>query len=82
MLDEPSTALDFAAAAGLATVIRVLVADGQTLVLVTHHPGEIPPEIGRVVLLERGRIRADGPKRKVLNGVLLGRLFGLPLRIS
>jgi len=82
VLDEPSTALDFAAAAGLAAVMRGLVAGGQTLVLVTHHPGEIPPEIGRVVLLENGRIRADGPKREVLDGALLGELFGLPLRVA
>ena len=82
VLDEPSTALDFSAAMGLTNVMRELAAHGHTLVLVTHHPGEIPPEIGRVILLERGKVRADGPKRKVLDPATLGSLFGLPLRVS
>ena len=79
VLDEPSTALDFAAAAQLGAILRELVRAGRSLVLVTHHPGEIPPEIGRVVLLERGRLVADGPKREVLRGDRLSELFGLPL---
>jgi len=82
VLDEPSTALDFTAAMGLTTVMRELLAHGHTLVLVTHHPGEIPPEIGRVILLEKGSVRVDAPKRKALRGDLLGDLFGLPLRVS
>jgi iron complex transport system ATP-binding protein len=82
VLDEPSTALDFAAATALTAVMRELIGQGQTLVLVTHHPGEIPPEIGRVILLEAGRVRADGPKRRVLDAAALGALFGLPLRVG
>lgn len=81
VLDEPFTALDFAAAMGLSAVMRELIAHGHTLVLVTHHPGEIPPEIGRVILLEKGLVRADGPKRKILAGANLSDLFGLPLRV-
>lgn len=82
VLDEPSTALDFAAAAGLTRTLRELSADGHTLVLVTHHPGEIPPEIERVILLNQGRVAADGPKRKVLESRTLSRLFGIPLKVS
>lgn len=82
VLDEPSTALDFAAAAGLTAALRDLAASGHTLVLVTHHPGEIPPEIGRAILLREGRILDDGPKRQVLTSSALGGLFGVPLRVS
>jgi iron complex transport system ATP-binding protein len=82
VLDEPSTALDFAAAMELTAAMRELATSGHTLVLVTHHPGEIPPEIGRVILLEKGRVIADGPKRRVLTGDALGRLFQLPLRVA
>jgi iron complex transport system ATP-binding protein len=67
---------------GLSAVMRELIGHGHTLVLVTHHPGEIPPEIGRVILLENGAVRADGPKRKVLAGGNLSELFGLPLRVT
>ena len=42
VLDEPSTALDFAAALQLTATLRSLLEKGRDLVLVTHHPGEIP----------------------------------------
>ncbi|RYD23862.1 MAG: hypothetical protein EOP87_26325 [Verrucomicrobiaceae bacterium] len=82
VLDEPSTALDFSASMGLTAVMRELLAHGHTLVLVTHHPGEIPPEIDRVILLEKGAVRVDAPKRKALKNEPLSTLFGLPLRVT
>jgi ABC-2 type transport system ATP-binding protein len=82
VLDEPSTALDFPASLSLIGALRELAAAGHTLVLVTHHPGEIPPEIGRAILLDRGRVVADGPKRRVLSEPVLSELFGLPLAVS
>jgi iron complex transport system ATP-binding protein len=81
VLDEPSTALDFAAATELGDIQRELIRDGHTLILVTHHPGEIPPEIDRVVMLHKGRVFGDGPKRKLLGSERLSSLFGLPLRV-
>lgn len=80
VLDEPTTALDFAAAAGLQKVLRGLLRRDRTLLWVTHHPGEIPPEIGRVVMLKQGRVFADGPKDELLTDRNLSRLFGLRLR--
>jgi len=84
VLDEPSTALDFAAAIQLTATLRRLVGEAVTLVLVTHHPGEIPPEIERTILLKDGEIFADGPKRHVLKSELLSQLFevGLSVRWS
>ncbi|MEY3896213.1 MAG: hypothetical protein RLZZ214_1733, partial [Verrucomicrobiota bacterium] len=81
VLDEPSTALDFAASLHLIVTLRQLVDQGRTLVWVTHHPGEIPPEIDRVVLLKEGRIFADGPKREVLTEGILGRLYDVQLNV-
>lgn len=82
VLDEPTTALDFAASAGLQKVLRDLLKRGRTLLWVTHHPGEIPPEIERVVMLKDGRVFADGPKKEVLTDRRLSRLFGLRLRAT
>ncbi len=81
VLDEPSTALDFAAAIHLVESLRRLIDRGRTLVWVTHHPGEIPPEIPRAILLRDGRIHADGPKRQVLDSPTLSGLFGVPLAV-
>ncbi|MGB6221365.1 ABC transporter ATP-binding protein [Haloferula sp.] len=80
VLDEPSTALDFAAATELGSTLRELIRSGHTLVLVTHDPGEIPPEIERVVMLREGKVLADGPSRKLLRSDRLSDLYGLPLR--
>jgi iron complex transport system ATP-binding protein len=80
VLDEPSTALDFAAAAELSTTLRELIGSGHTLVLVTHDPGEIPPEIGRVLMLKEGEVLEDGATRRLLCSAVLSDLYGLPLR--
>jgi iron complex transport system ATP-binding protein len=82
VLDEPSTALDFAASLQMAASLRGLLQSGHTLVWSTHHPGEIPPEVGRVMLLKHGRLFADGPKRKVLTPAILSELYGVPLTVS
>jgi iron complex transport system ATP-binding protein len=81
VLDEPSTALDFAAAIQLTGLFQALLDAGRTLVLVTHHPGEIPPGIERIVLLRDGTIFADGPKQAVLTSASLTELYDVPLRV-
>lgn len=82
VLDEPSTALDFAAALQLTHTLRTLLHAGRDLVLVTHHPGEIPPEIDRVVLLRDGRIFADGKKPDILTAKRLSELYQVKLQVT
>ncbi len=81
VLDEPTTALDFGARTRLSELLRDLMQDGQTLIWVTHDPGEIPPELNRVLLLHEGSIIADGPKYDVLKSKGLSDLFDLDLRV-
>jgi iron complex transport system ATP-binding protein len=81
VLDEPSTALDFPSALQLSTTLRILMKSGHTLVWVTHHPGEIPPEIDRVILLKNGRLFADGPRKKILTSKMLGSLYDMKLNV-
>ena len=51
LLDEPSNALDLAAQRELRETLRRLAQEGTGLVLVTHHLGDILPEIERVILM-------------------------------
>ncbi len=81
VLDEPSTALDFAAAIHLTGMLRSWLAADRDLILVTHHPGEIPPEIERVILLRDGRVFADGPKRDVITAARLSELYQINLTV-
>ena len=81
LLDEPSNALDIAAQFHLRETMRDLARSGLAILLVTHHVGEIIPEIDRVILLRSGRIVADGGKEKVLNEERLRELFGVEVRL-
>ena len=79
VMDEPTTALDFAGSQLLIQSLRRAMAIGCTVILVTHHPEEIPPEINRVLLLKNGNLWADGNKRKVLQSAQLSALYDLPI---
>lgn len=82
LFDEPSNALDIAGQLELRETMRELARDGLGILLVTHHVAEIIPEIERVVLLQKGRVVADGRKEKVLSGAQLSALFGVAVKLS
>ena len=82
LLDEPSNALDLAAQRELRETLRRLTAEGTGLVLVTHHLGDILPEIDRIILMRGGRIVADGPRSELLTEARLSGLFNAPIRIG
>jgi iron complex transport system ATP-binding protein len=82
ILDEPSTALDLFAQHELRQTLRKLAQSGIGIVMVTHHLSDLIPEIDRVVLMDRGRIIADGSKAEVLVASKLSSLFRQPLELS
>jgi iron complex transport system ATP-binding protein len=81
LLDEPTTSLDLAALHELRGHLRRLAQSGIGIVLVTHHLDDIIPEIGRVVLLHKGQVFADGAKPEVLKREPLSTLFGVPVEV-
>lgn len=82
LLDEPSNALDLAAQRELRDTMRRLAQEGTGLVLVTHHLGDILPEVERVILMRDGRIVADGPREELLTEARLSELFQTNVRIG
>jgi iron complex transport system ATP-binding protein len=82
LLDEPSNALDLAAQRELRETMRRLAGEGTGLVLVTHHLGDIFPEIERVILMRGGRIVGDGPREELLTEPRLSELFNTRVRIG
>jgi iron complex transport system ATP-binding protein len=82
ILDEPTAGLDMAASFDYLGRIRQFVAEGRSIVLVTHLLNEIPPEVERVILLRDGVIVADGRKDEVLTIENLEESYGTRLRIS
>jgi len=82
ILDEPSVALDLSAQHELRLILRKLARSGIGIVMVTHHLSDLIPEIERVVLMNRGRVIADGPTRQILSESRLSELFGRPVELS
>lgn len=82
VMDEPTTALDFAGSQQLMHALRQAMANGCTVIFVTHHPEEIAPEIERVILLKDGAVLADGPKRKIITAVGLSELYDIPIEVQ
>lgn len=82
LLDEPCAGLDPATRRRFLDGLRPLARDGMTLILITHHIEEILPEMGRVVMMEEGRLARDGDKADLLTDRALSDLFGLPTRVE
>ena len=80
LLDEPSNALDLAAQRELRETLRRLAAEGTGIILVTHHLGDILPEIDRIILMRAGRIVGDGSRAEMLTAPKLSWLFNAPVR--
>lgn len=82
VLDEPTSGLDLPATFFYLNLVRKLMRDGRhTVLLVTHHLHEIPPEINRVVLLKNGAVTADGDSATILTSQNISALFDTPVRI-
>lgn len=82
ILDEPTAGLDMAASFDYLERISQYVAEGRSIVLVTHLLNEIPPDVERVILIRGGVIVADGSKDHVLTVENLQEAYGTRLRIS
>ncbi|HME35343.1 MAG TPA: ATP-binding cassette domain-containing protein [Candidatus Sulfotelmatobacter sp.] len=81
LFDEPCNSLDLAAQQSLRQTMRALANSGTAIILVTHELADIVPEIGRVVLMDRGRVVADGPKEEILQVERLAALFGVSVEM-
>lgn len=77
LFDEPCNSLDLAAQHTVRQTMRALANSGIGIILVTHELADIVPEIQRVVLMNRGRVVADGPKEEILRVERLSELFGI-----
>ncbi|WP_410873291.1 ABC transporter ATP-binding protein [Nocardia sp. A7] len=73
-LDEPTTGLDVDARRALWDGIRSFHADGGAVVLTSHYIEEVEALADRVVVLDRGRVLADGGVAEIRGRVRLKRV--------
>lgn len=84
LLDEPAAGLDMGARERLMGRLRRLAEDPATpvLVLVTHHPEEIPAGTTHVALLAAGKLVGQGPIREALTADALSECFGARVSLA
>ncbi|MBM7499461.1 ABC transporter ATP-binding protein [Brachybacterium muris] len=76
LLDEPTVGMDVTARRAFWHRMREVAATGRTIVFATHHLEEAEREAARVVVMDRGRIVADG-NAETVSALVAGRVLTL-----
>ncbi len=80
--DEPIAGLDPAAAIGVMDLFADLARRGRGVIASLHDLGLAARHCTRLVVMDRGRIVADGPPASVLTPDLLARVFGITAHLA
>jgi cobalt transport protein ATP-binding subunit len=71
VVDEPTTGLDQAGSRGILDLLSRWNANGRTIVTITHDMTLVAERVPRTIVVNDGRILADGPTRQVLSDTAL-----------
>lgn len=82
VLDEPTTALDVGHQLDLMELLRALHAEGRTVVCAVHDLPLVHQFFPRTVVMDRGRVVADGPTVEVLPSAEARRAFGVRIEVA
>lgn len=86
VMDEPTASLDFGNQAHVLAQIGALArsasAEGRGVILSTHDPDQAFALNARAMLMQDGRMRADGPARDVLTEAVLSEVYGIPVSVE
>lgn len=80
--DEPTSQLDLGATIGIATLLRVLVDEGLTALVVVHDLALAAAVADRAVVVSEGRTVAAGPPAEVLTDARLAEIWGADARLT
>jgi len=72
LLDEPTSAMDFSTESAVTQRMQAF-AEGKTVVLVTHRTSMLAL-VDRVIVVDQGRIVADGPRDRIMQALAAGRI--------
>lgn len=75
LLDEPASGLDFRNQVGIWRLLRELAAGGTAVVCCTHDPNHVAWFCDRVVVMDQGRVVAEGTPANALSAATLDRLY-------
>jgi ATP-binding cassette, subfamily C, bacterial LapB len=72
LLDEPTSAMDFSTEAQITKSLGAF-AHGKTVLLVTHRTSLLAL-VNRVIVIDNGRVVADGPRERIMEALQSGRI--------
>jgi iron complex transport system ATP-binding protein len=82
VLDEPTASLDVRHEMELLELVRDLAESGLAALVITHGLNLAARFAHRIILLDRGRVVADGEPRKVMDEPTLSRVFQWPVAVT
>ena len=82
VLDEPTASLDVRHEMELFELIHGLISGGLAGLVVTHHLNLAARFADRIVLLDEGRVVAQGTPRAVLDREIVARVFRWPVAVT
>jgi iron complex transport system ATP-binding protein len=86
ILDEPTAGLDLLARERVLATMSAMQSLPEwrrpTILLITHHIEELPPQTSNVLLLDEGKIAAKGVPVDVLRSEILSPVYRCPLRVE
>lgn len=82
LLDEPTASLDIRHEMEILELLRASADRGMTIFLITHHLDLAARFADRLLLLDQGRVAAEGEPREVLLEATLRRVYGWPISVS
>jgi iron complex transport system ATP-binding protein len=82
VLDEPTSALDVRHEMEVLELVRMLVEGGLAGILVTHHLNLAARYADRILLLDHGRVVAEGTPGAVLTAETIEAVFGWPIAVT
>lgn len=82
VMDEPVNGLDFGNQIKLLELIKALVSEGLTVIQTTHYPDHALLASSRVLLMNHGRVFADGPPEEMLNSENMQQLYGINTELA
>jgi ATP-binding cassette subfamily C protein LapB len=72
LLDEPTSAMDFSTEGQITAKVNAF-AQNKTVVLVTHRTSMLAM-VSRVIVVDGGRVVADGPRERIMEALTSGRI--------
>lgn len=82
VLDEPTSSLDIRHEMGILELLRGSAECGITVLLVTHHLDLAARYADRILLLDAGRVAAEGTPEEVLTPETVRAVYGWPVAVE